>query len=46
MSELGAAVCLTHMNSQDRGLQQPYLGAAAHAVLEAVEIIRMDHGAE
>ena len=46
MSELGAAVCLTHMNSQDRGLQQPYLGAASHAVLEAVEIIRMEHGAE
>ena len=34
------------MNSQDRGLQQPSLGAAAHVVVEAVEIIRLEHGAE
>ena len=39
-------VCLMRMNSQDRGLQQPYLGAAAHVVLEAVEITRLEHGAE
>ena len=46
MLDLGAPVSLMRMNCQDRGLQQPCLGAAAHVVLEEVEITRLEHGAE
>ena len=46
MLDLGAPVSLMRMNCQDRGLQQPCLGAAAHVVLEEVDATQLEQGDE